>query len=1000
NDYNGSYHISLNVLSSERVFLAGASQPLLSPSYNYTQFEPYALLGSVYYSENLDFNNDSCIDVVRVNVPVNIYSAGSYYVEARLYHEFAGIIAVRSSGPMQVNSTGSIYIPLDFSADVLRPHGQGNCSPVDVRLYNNANALLDTNADPGLPITNISWADLEPAPGVMNDYYEVPSDSDGDGYYNILVIYFNVTVGHSGRYYLYGRLSPLSVSESKTIWLEAGKRQVNFTFSGYALYHSSVSPEWTLTDVMLYDLEQYYYVGYGADYGLIYDDYTAYDRGSTIVSVEEAPVDIDGDLKYDFLVINLYINSELEGNYHVAGALFAPGDFQIEYKSQNIFMSEGQHIISLVFDGTLIFDRGLNGPYYLSEVYLIFNDYPPYLFEEVHLPSVLYTTSSYSWTDFDGYGAEFTGTFSYEAQDDEPDGYYNWLFASAYVDVNTAGNYAVFAYLMTATNQLLLSETWAGYLGVGSHEISVRFNGTALFQFMYNGMYKIGFQLYDIRLERKIDEAPEAITTSSYSYTEFQPPVPPESWNAYIIADSGLNTGGDSKYEFLNITLVIEAPRSGTFLIKYRLFESDSLPECRLLVNLTAGTNYIYLHYPGWYIRHHGAEGSIRFYTVEFLQIKDAADNQEFWSGYYFYNTASSYNNLDFMELAYFAGTFSYTLLDPDSDGRIDYILFNATVFVNMSGNYMFRASIYNSSTYMDQRYGIYYLEPGLNNVSILFNGLYLSGFRQSGSYEIADIMLVALSDIYPGEAIVDTFDPYFLPYLEYTAFEGVIPVGWDWYLLDENSDGFYDYVCINITIEKSISSPLLVMGDFVMVWPYIAQVGGDSNVIYNTMQFVNITFRLEAFLLSQIQTDSIVALYRFTVIELENSWSLYYTDNLTASPLLNWLQMSVPPGVARFISDTPVDYDGNGLYDVINYTYLVSVQTAGLYTIAGTLYDHFGVSRVYFSQRYWLTPGLNSINVSAYGPLIYYYQLSGYLRLGYVVLYNQNMNSVGTPWY
>jgi len=85
------------------------------------------------------------------------------------------------------------------------------------------------------------------------------------------------------------------------------------------------------------------------------------------------PVDSDGNGFYERLAIDVGVEISQTGDYVLSGLLVGPGQVEIDQTTHYAALAAGSHTVTLLFDGNIIRDSGLDGPYTLAEVYLLDN---------------------------------------------------------------------------------------------------------------------------------------------------------------------------------------------------------------------------------------------------------------------------------------------------------------------------------------------------------------------------------------------------------------------------------------------------------------------------------------------------------------------------------------------------------------------------------------------------------------------------------------------------
>ncbi len=111
--------------------------------------------------------------------------------------------------------------------------------------------------------------------------------------------------------------------------------------------------------------------------------------------------DTSGDGLYDTLALNLFVNIIDPGYYRLTGNLSDKNLSFIDHLSKETYLDSGSHIVELDFDGMVICEHGVNGPYKIDvgiyDVNGIQMDYKEG-----------YSTAEYNYTDFQC-GQQITG---------------------------------------------------------------------------------------------------------------------------------------------------------------------------------------------------------------------------------------------------------------------------------------------------------------------------------------------------------------------------------------------------------------------------------------------------------------------------------------------------------------------------------------------------------------------------------------------------------------
>jgi hypothetical protein len=97
----------------------------------------------------------------------------------------------------------------------------------------------------------------------------------------------------------------------------------------------------------------------------------AADTATLANSYTDYVVDIDGNGFYESLALDIGIQATQAGTYTLAAWLVGAGQIRIAQATRYAALTAGTQIATLQFDGDLIHSGGLDGPYGVTEVYLV-----------------------------------------------------------------------------------------------------------------------------------------------------------------------------------------------------------------------------------------------------------------------------------------------------------------------------------------------------------------------------------------------------------------------------------------------------------------------------------------------------------------------------------------------------------------------------------------------------------------------------------------------------
>jgi hypothetical protein len=428
------------------------------------------------------------------------------------------------------------------------------------------------------------------------------------------------------------------------------------------------------------------------------------------------------------------------------------------------------------------------------------------------LDSTTNTTSYYSYTDFEGPPAVFTGNFTDYGLDTDSDGLYNYLEVEAEVNVKKAGEYELRGYLYPYQEEggevevedieeeieeaieaaiAVDYDSNRTYLEIGIHNVMLQFDGTEIYTTEQNGSFSTWLNLYETEEGERIDG--DEYFTNSYNYTEFQ--RPPAEFAAGF-NDYGLDTNGNSLYDYLVIEKEVIVRKAGNYRLSGSLKSpsGESIGSDSNSTYLNAGLQSIKLQFYGPSIYNAGESGNFDVNMNLYSTYSDSTTN-----------TTSYYSYTDFERPpAEFASGFNDYGLDTNGNSLYDYLVIKKEIEVKEAGNYMLSGSLKSpSGMYLDSDYNSTYLDVGLQSIKLQFYGPSIYNKEESGNFDV----ILNLYNRDNGEGLGTTTNT--TSYYSYTDFE--IPSAeftgnFNDYGLDTDNDALYNYLVVEveITVKKA----------------------------------------------------------------------------------------------------------------------------------------------------------------------------------------------------
>ena len=420
--------------------------------YNYTDFEPVpAMFTSGFNDYGEDTNSNALYDYLVVEKEVNVLKAGDYSISGWLYAPNGTSIDYDSN--YTTLSVGVHNVTLKFQGWDIYKTGENGNFDVSMYLYyyppesvaqattvpekitvDNQYILIQesieekeiafeiyeerlenkTLEETGLGSSLLDWmenttsyysyTEFEPSPAEFNDQYsDSGEDTDGDEYYNYMAIDVGVNATEPGYYGISGRLYDELGNyvdyESNYTYLDRSNQSVTLKFSGIDIRKNGVNGTFNLKHLYLED-ENYNEVDYRYDaYTTYYYNYTDFEPVPAEFNNQysDSGDDTDEDGLYNYLVVEVGVNVTEAGDYRARGYLYDTTGHQIDYESNTTYLSAGNQIVQLKFEGIKIRQNEVNGTFDLKSLYL----YDSSTGDQLDYRYGAYTTSYYNYTEFE-----------------------------------------------------------------------------------------------------------------------------------------------------------------------------------------------------------------------------------------------------------------------------------------------------------------------------------------------------------------------------------------------------------------------------------------------------------------------------------------------------------------------------------------------------------------------------------------------------------------------
>lgn len=365
---------------------------------------PPVRIGPDVADAGADSDGDGRFDTLDVTASVAASTTGDVTLRGTLVAADGATIASVTSTVAATTSPQDVVVRFP-GPDVARV---GTDGPYDVVLTvtDTAGTQQMTRVHRTGPYTAAQF-DAPPA-ALTGGYADSAVDTNDDGHPDVLRVEVGVALDAAADVTLRGTLVDASgagvVDAATSAALGAGAGTLVLDFDGAAIQARGLDGPYTLTGLELgrtgeppevVALAAHTTAAYAAD---------AFRAGGGLVieTVADRGVDDDGDGLFESLAVDVTVDVEEAGSYSANGRLTEPGGEEIQWRGTSEFLTAGENVLTLVYDGRLISGRAVDGPYLVESLTVYSDPTSPVTLRDPHV------TALYTWQQFE-LGAAFTG---------------------------------------------------------------------------------------------------------------------------------------------------------------------------------------------------------------------------------------------------------------------------------------------------------------------------------------------------------------------------------------------------------------------------------------------------------------------------------------------------------------------------------------------------------------------------------------------------------------
>ena len=689
----------------------------------------------------VDTSGNGLADYLNISVGFDIPSAGTYYIYAFLSDATGADYCFASTEESLGAGVQTVNLSFD-GRTIFDKRLTGNYTLTSTYIANESMEEIDWRIDAYTTGTSYDYLDFEAPDIFMTDNYaDSGTDANGDTFFDYLSIDVELNISTVGDYVvsanLYDSSGNFSVSAVNCSHLNLGPQFVRLNFSGLTIRAHQVNGPYVLRGV---------YVSDDGDMPLYSNDVLSYTTSSYLYTafqqpyatfstpITDAGTDDDVDGLYEYLNLSATTAVTASGDYALDARLYdASGDF-ITSASNASHLDTGVGLLSVNFDGTLIREHAVDGPYYV--VLDLYNS------DNTLISIAHHTTSAYSVTAFDMLAEDaFDMTFEDQGTDTGGSSMYDCLT----VDVNItsqvkSGDFRFDGYLYDQDGNLVSFTNSSVDVSTSIESTALCFSGQQIWRAkITDGTYNLSLKIYDSD-STLVTELSNVYTTQVYNYSDFEVPAATFS-DSY--SDSGVDANSDGLYEGLAIEVGIHAEAAGNYTVSGVLSGSviDGVSD---EVNLSAGDNFVSLVFDGNAIYAHGEDGP--YSLTELAMYDDYGVLQDYRD--VAYNT-SSYTYGQFQDPVVLTGNYSESAIDTNGNALYDWLTINVEINVVNGGNYALNARLMDTDDHeISWAENEFWSAPGIHILQLNYDGkgIYRNGV--DGPFYVKDIYIYNRDDV------------------------------------------------------------------------------------------------------------------------------------------------------------------------------------------------------------------------------------------------------------
>jgi hypothetical protein len=373
---DGPYGLTIELRDDDGVLIG--TKTGTTSNYTHAQFQmaQQDYFQTTFTDFGTDTGSNGLYDFLTMDVAISSnLKTGIYRLDGYLYDQNDNFVT--SDSAVAYVDAAINTVQLNFSGQhIWMSKIKNNTFDLDVEVFDSNDTLIVVLED--VYTTSIyDYLNFEPPVAVFQGTLsEYGRDTNGDGYYENLMMDVGIDVQKADTYRLSGTLfdgNDVEIESTRTVsYLDTGSQSLTLAFDGPSLYRHGMNGPYYLS-LALYDSNDVLVDLDREAHTTEAYDYTQFQRPPVVLTgnYSDNAIDLNSDGVYEYLRVDVEVIVANAGNYALNARLMDQAENEIVWASTTAWLPADEfRTMQLNFSGPSIYGHGVNGPYYVRDVYV------------------------------------------------------------------------------------------------------------------------------------------------------------------------------------------------------------------------------------------------------------------------------------------------------------------------------------------------------------------------------------------------------------------------------------------------------------------------------------------------------------------------------------------------------------------------------------------------------------------------------------------------------